>query len=100
MCPVAMVPTMEAYRFVSASVCVRTSMTRSSQGDATMIAPGPRYLSIERSSRQASPVRRLTALVLVGLLMLPGMTHAAARQDDDGPRYTITDLGTIKDYPA
>jgi probable HAF family extracellular repeat protein len=45
-------------------------------------------------------VRRLFVLLFVGLLALSGIIHAGARQDDAAPRYRLTDLGTLKNFPV
>jgi probable HAF family extracellular repeat protein len=48
----------------------------------------------------STAIRRLTTLLLVGLISLSGVAHAGARQDDGPPRYKLIPIGTIKDYPS
>ena len=45
-------------------------------------------------------IRRLTALLLVGLISLAGVAQVGARQDDGPPRYKLVPLGTIKNYDS
>jgi probable HAF family extracellular repeat protein len=51
-------------------------------------------------TRRAVVVRWMFVVLLVGLLSLAGVSQAGARQDDAAPRYTLTDLGTIKNFAA
>ncbi|MEA2525649.1 MAG: hypothetical protein QOF01_5137 [Thermomicrobiales bacterium] len=53
-----------------------------------------------RSKHRLAAIRRLTALLVVGLLSLSGFAHVGARQDDPAARYAATDLGEIKGYPS
>src|SRR5215208_3236346 len=44
--------------------------------------------------------RSVLVLVLVGVLSLSNLAGAGARQAGSAPRYTATDLGSIKDHPS